>query len=131
MVTPEGFIEGNIGSAKLEYGATGKPRFTVTVAVSNNYWDKATKQKVEKPPTWYRFVIWDEDKIERFGWLAVGMHVLIKFSGLDVKEYTKNGEKSFSLELKFVSDILEVKFNKKIDLDSGTGTAIDDDIDLA
>jgi single-stranded DNA-binding protein len=130
MITPEGFLEGNVGSAKLEYGSTGKPRFTVNIAVSNDYWDKATSQWVKKPPTWYRFVIWDEERIKRFGWLTVGMHVLVKFNGLEVKEYTKNGEKTFSLELKFVSDILEVKYNKKVDLDSGTGTS-DDITDLA
>jgi single-stranded DNA-binding protein len=122
MITLEATIVGNVGSMEkmgLVYTPTGKPVFKFNVAVSNNYWDKNEGKTVEKPPTWYNFAIWGENQIEKVLWIEKGMHVLVKFNGLEVREYEKEGgKKGFSLDPRFITDVYEVTLHKKGSLDN-------------
>ena len=137
MITLEGLIEGNVAIDEiregLKYGENGKPRFTFSVAVSNDYWDKNEQKRVEKPPTWYKFTIWNEDQIKRFGWVKKGMHVLVRFSGLETEEWTSKstGKQGFSIKPKYVNDVWEIIFHKKVNLDGDIAPFDDDNVSLA
>jgi single stranded DNA-binding protein len=90
-------LEGIVGFQELRYTPSGQAVLHFNVAQSNDWYNRDTKEWINRDPTWFRFTIWG-DQAEKVGrWITKGMRVLVYFRRVTLENWEANGKSGTSL----------------------------------